>query len=56
MRDDDRRAIFQNLFERVLDQRFGLGVHVRGRLVEHQDIGIVRQHPGKGEQLLLTDR
>ena len=54
--DDDRRAVLQDLSEGVLDEDFGLGVHMRGGFVEDQNIRIVRQHPREGEELFLAYR
>ncbi len=44
------------VFERALHGDLGLGVEVRGRLVEHDDVRRLEQQPGQGEALLLAAR
>ena len=53
MRDDERRAILQQLVQSFLNQRFGSSVHRARRLIENQNLGIECERPGKGEQLPL---
>ncbi len=54
--DDDRGAARQEPGEGVPDQELGFGVDAGGRLVQDQDLRIVGEGAGEGEQLLLPDR
>ena len=40
--------------KRSLDEYFGLGVDVRGRLVKNHHIGLMHNRPRKGKQLPLS--
>ena len=42
--------------ERALHRDLGLGVQVRGGLVEHDDVGRLEQQSGDGQTLLLAAR
>ena len=42
--------------QRLLHQRLVLGIEVAGGLVEHDDRGVLHQHPGDGEALALASR
>ena len=39
-----------------MDQTFGLCIHVRGRFVQHQKVGIMSEYSREREQLLFSDR
>ena len=55
VRDDDARPAARQPFEAVLDQGLGLGVDVRGRLVEYQHhFGVEGDATGEGQKLLLA--
>ena len=54
VRDDEHRADVAHLLERVLDEDFGLGIDVRGRFVEDQDLGFGQNGAGEGKQLALA--
>ena len=54
VRDDERRAAVQSAGQRPLHRGLGLGVEVRGRLVEDDDVGRLEQQPGDGQPLLLA--
>ena len=54
VRDDHRSAALDHAAERIAHPHLGLGVHAGSGLVENQDLGIMRQRPGKGDQLLLA--
>ena len=53
MRDQQHRLVAAQSFERPVQQRFGLHVDLRGRLVQHHDRRILQQGPGDGESLRL---
>ncbi len=48
--------MFIIFFKRILNQLFGFGVNVRGRLVKDHDGGLVDYRPCEREQLPLTGR
>ena len=54
--DDERGAAGQRLAQRPLHRRLGLGVEVRRRLVEHDDVGRLEHEAGQGDPLLLAAR
>ena len=54
VRDYKHRADVHHLLERVLDEHFGLGVDVRGRLVEDHDLRLVDYRSREGQELSLT--
>src|SRR5450631_2310903 len=54
--DDQRRASFNHAAKRVTYFEFGLGVHASSSLVKNQNLGFMRQCPGKGYELLLPGR
>src|SRR5690606_24015995 len=57
VRDDDAGASLHQLLEGALDQFLRLGVDVGGGLVEHeQDVGVLHQGSGEGDELLLAGR
>lgn len=56
VRNDKHRADVHHFFKRILNQLFGFGVNVRGRLVEDHDGGLVDYRPCEREQLPLTGR
>ena len=41
VRDDDRRPAFHQFIKGVLNQRFGMGIETRCRLIQDQDRGIL---------------
>lgn len=52
--DHNGRASPHQMFQRLGDHALRLGVDIGGRLVEHEDGGIVGERPGKGEELALS--
>ena len=54
MCDHKGGPVLQHLRQRQLDHLLCLGVHGGGGLVQHEDRGIHRQRPGKGQKLPLT--
>ena len=52
--DDQRSAIFQELVERLLNQRFGLGIHRARRFIENEYLRIESQGPGERQELALA--
>src|SRR5579883_1796948 len=54
--DDDRCTPLEKQAESLLDPNLGLGVDVRGRLIQNQDARIGQERAGKGEELALTSR
>ena len=54
VRNDKHRADVHHFFKRILNQLFGFGVYIRGRLVEYHDGGLVDYRPCEREQLPLT--
>ena len=56
VRDHDRGAALQEHGQRPLDERLGLGVDGRGRLVEDQHPRVVGEGAREGQELLLPDR
>lgn len=54
MGDDQGRAATQGLVEGGLHGGLVLGVEVAGGLVEDDDAGVLQQHPGDGQALLLA--
>jgi hypothetical protein len=53
VRDDQRRPPGQRGRQGPLDRRFGFGVQVRGRLVQHDHRRGLEQQPGQGQALFL---
>ena len=56
VRHDQHRTDRAHLLKRLLDQDLGLGVDVRRRLVEDQDLGAVQNGAGKRQELPLSLR
>ena len=57
MRDHDAHAALGQAAEALEDLGLGLGVHRRGRLVEHQDVGVLAHERARERDLLpLADR
>src|SRR6266853_1619764 len=54
--DDQRRPPFYHAVERVAHPKLGLRIHARSRLVENQNLRIMRQRPRETDQLLLSGR
>ena len=54
--DHDRGAPGESDAERLLHERFGLGVEVAGGFVEDHDRRVLQQQPRDGEALLLAAR
>ena len=54
VRNDKHRADVHHFFKRILNQLFGFGVYIRGRLVEDHDGRLVDYRPCEREQLPLT--
>lgn len=54
VRDDQGRAARQCVRQCFADRGLGLGVQVRGRLVEDDDLGLREQQPRDGQPLALT--
>ena len=54
--DDERRAALHQVREGAGDERLGLGVELRGRLVEDQDRGVLVDRPRDREPLALAAR
>ena len=54
MRNDDRRAVGEQRFERGLDELLGDAVEVRGGLVEYEDARVLEDHARDREPLLLA--
>ena len=52
--DDDRRPTGERGIEGALHRHLGLGVEVRRRLVEDDDVGRLEQQPGDRQALLLA--
>ena len=48
-----RRAAFDHAVQRIAHAELGFGIHTGSGFVEDQDLRIVRQRPGKRDQLLL---
>ncbi len=54
--DDHRRAAFDHAVERVAHPHLSLRVHARSSFVQDQNFGVVRQRPGKRDELFLSGR
>ncbi len=54
MRDDQRRAPFDHTAQRVAHAEFGFGIYARCGFVQNQNLRIVRQRAGEGDELLLA--
>ena len=54
VRDHDRRPAGERALERGLHRGLGIRVEVRGRFVEHHEVGRLQEQPRNGEALLLT--
>lgn len=54
--DGDDGGVAELLLDGGLDEAVSLHVHVRGRLVEHQELVPAQERPGQAEQLLLAHR
>jgi len=55
MGDDERRPVFHDTGQGLLNQPLGLRIQGRGRLVQDQDRRILEQGPGQGQPLALAD-
>src|SRR5258708_1190007 len=54
VRDDQRRAPFDHTAQRVAYAEFGFGIYARCGFVQNQNLRIVRQGAGEGDELLLA--
>lgn len=52
--DHEHGADAHHFFKRILNENFGFGVDIRGRLVEDHHRGTVNDGPGEGEKLPLS--
>ena len=53
VRDDQHRADGPHLFQRILNQKLGLGVNIRRCFVKNHDAWLVDDRPRKAQQLAL---
>ena len=53
MRDDEGGAALEQRLQRLLDQDLGMGVDGGGRFIQNQDLRVIQQRAGEGDQLLL---
>ena len=56
MRDDDGRAVADELFQHFVDQLLAFQIDLARRLVQNQQAGIPQDRPGQGDPLPLTPR
>ena len=54
--DDDAGPAGEQPVDGVLQQRLGVGVEPRRRLVEHDQPGVLQEHAGEGDELRLARR
>ena len=55
MRDDHRRSVRHQMFQRFLNQTLGRGVYTCGRFIENQNRRILQQSARDREPLLFPD-
>ena len=53
VRDDQHRADGPHLFQRILNQKLGLGVNIRRGFVQNHNAWLVDDRPRKAQQLAL---
>ena len=54
VRYDEHRTDIHHLFKRILNEKLGLSVYIRGSLVEYHDLGLMDYGSRKREKLTLT--
>src|SRR5438270_12978488 len=55
VRDHHGRTTFEQAVQRLADHNFGLGVDARGRFIQDEEPGIVRESTREADQLPLPD-
>src|SRR5262245_42967698 len=54
MRDQERRPATSELFQRLVNLRFALGVHLARAFIEDQDTRVAENRPGQRDALLFA--